>query len=183
MPPKRSLLAAAAALSLAAPAVASADPPPACPHADEVPTAATVTQARVATLCLLNRERATHGRGALRANLALRGAAASFSQAMVAHDFFDHVSPGGSTVVSRVRRTSYLDSARSWMLGENIAWGSGSLSTPAKTVDAWMHSAGHRRNILAKGFDHIGIGIALGAPVPLPAAQPAATYTTDFGSR
>jgi uncharacterized protein YkwD len=71
---------------------------------------------------------------------------------------------------------------RSWSLGENIAWGSGELASPAAIVRSWMHSSGHRRNILDGGFRNIGIGVASGAPADVQ-GQPAATYTTDFGSR
>lgn len=154
-----------------------------CQHTTDIPTPATLGDARAATLCLLNKERAQRGLGKLAESPALEGAAVAFSRSMVTRDFFDHVSPGGSTIVDRIKRTSYLKSASSWAIGENIAWGSGSLSTPAKTVDAWMHSAGHKRNILTPRFEHIGVGIAPGAPVRLPAGQPAATYTTDFGAR
>ena len=102
---------------------------------------------------------------------------------MVSDRFFDHVAPGGSTMLGRVRATSYLRGARGWALGENLAWGTGSLATPAKTVDAWMNSAGHRRNILDRSFKEIGIGVSLGAPVEVSAAQVAATYATEFGAR
>jgi uncharacterized protein YkwD len=98
---------------------------------------------------------------------------------MVRQRFFDHVSPGGSTMAQRIKRTNYLDGRRGWSLGENLAWGSGSLATPAEIVDGWMHSAGHRRNILDAGFREIGIGIALGSPT----GGAGATYVNDFGSR
>lgn len=154
-----------------------------CAHATEVPAAGKLDDAREAVLCLLNKERSKRDLGKLSASPALEGAATSFSRSMVIRDFFAHVSPSGSTVVDRIKRTSYLDKASSWALGENIAWGSGSLSTPAKTVNAWMHSTAHKRNILTPRFDHVGVGIALGAPLRIPAGQPAATYTTDFGAR
>jgi uncharacterized protein YkwD len=96
-------------------------------------------------------------------------------------NFFSHESPGGSDLADRVRRTGYLDGARSWALGENIAWGSGSRATPASIVGVWMNSSGHRDNILDRGFEHIGIGVARGAPVP--DVSDGATYTTDFGRR
>jgi uncharacterized protein YkwD len=85
--------------------------------------------------------------------------------------------------MTRVRSTAYLASANGWALGENIAWGAGSLATPTATVRAWMHSAGHRHNILTGRFSEIGIGVVPGAPVALPADMNAATYTTDFGTR
>src|SRR3954452_3221746 len=165
-----------AALSPAAPALA-------CDNTNDVPTAGTISEARDATLCLLNKERTSRGLDKLRNNPRLRGAAQSYSHAMVVNDFFDHVSPGGSTLVSRVKATRYLAGANGWMLGENIAWGGSTRATPRETVDAWMHSAGHRRNILTGSFEEIGVGIAIGAPADLPGDMPSATYTTDFGSR
>lgn len=39
------------------------------------------------------------------------------------------------------------------MAGENIAYG---YATPAAVVDGWMHSQGHRENILNPNFTHIG---------------------------
>jgi uncharacterized protein YkwD len=155
-----------------------------CPGADSRPTAANVDDIRDATLCLLNEERDERGLPPLRANPSLESVATKYSRLMVRESFFDHVSPGGSTMVQRVRKSSYLDGANGWALGENIAWGSGDRATPRETVRAWMNSAGHRRNILDAGFRHIGIGIGLGAPVQLRAASAAAaTYTTDFGRR
>ena len=174
--------AGAAVLVVAAPAPAGAAPTT-CAGADRLPTPSTLSQARSATLCLLNHVRAGHGLRPLRSNPRLRKAAQTYSHAMVAHTFFDHVSPGGSTLVSRVKATRYLHSAGSWMLAENIAWGSGHFATPRDTVDSWMHSAGHRHNILTGRFREIGIGIAVGAPVHAVAGLPAATYTTDFGAR
>jgi uncharacterized protein YkwD len=102
---------------------------------------------------------------------------------MVRQRFFDHVSPGGSTLLRRVRRgTGYLQSVHAFALGENIAWGSGEYATPAETMDGWMHSSGHRHNILNRRFRHVGIGVALGAPEDAQ-GMPAATYTVDFGFR
>jgi len=180
MLPRPTAPAAAALAAAVCAAPASAQP---CPGGDVTPTAANVAQARHATLCLLNHERKMRGLHRLRSSRSLRGAASAYSWAMVRDDFFNHVSPSGSTLVGRVRRTAYLARARGWMLGENIAWGAGSLATPRQTVNAWMHSAGHRHNILTARFTEIGIGIAPGAPVRLPDGLSAATYTTDFGAR
>jgi uncharacterized protein YkwD len=175
----RALPAAALAAALFA-APASGQP---CSDGDVVPTSANMPQARHATLCLLNQERRNHGLRRVRPNSKLRSAAQAYSWAMVRNDFFGHVSPSGSTLVGRVRDTAYLASARGWALGENIAWGSGPLGTPRQIMRAWMQSAGHRRNILTRRFTDVGIGIAPGAPVALPAGTAAATYTTDFGTR
>jgi uncharacterized protein YkwD len=70
-----------------------------------------------------------------------------------------------------------------WTVGENLAWGTGTLASPRATVDAWMHSADHRENLLDRGFADVGIGIAAGAPEELVADESGGTYVTDFGRR
>ena len=98
---------------------------------------------------------------------------------MVASGFFSHDAPGGGawSTASSARATP---SGAGWSIGENIAWGTGSLATAAQIQRAWMDSPGHRANILRRQFREIGIGIALGAPAGDPDG---ATYTADFGVR
>jgi len=172
---------AAALFALAVPATSPAAAPAKqpCRGAGITPTVHNAAAVRHATLCLLNRQRARRGLPRLHARRPLTAAATRYSRLMVTQGFFAHVSPGGSTMVQRIRHTSYLRGARGWSLGENLAWGSGASATPARIVDAWMHSAGHRRNILDRKFRHIGIGVALGVP----GHRAGATYTTEFGSR
>jgi uncharacterized protein YkwD len=170
---------AAALAALAIPAAASASAATPCKGANIAPTAKNAAAVRHATLCLLNRQRVRHGLHRLHAQRPLGSAATKYARLMVKKGFFAHVSPGGSTMVQRIERTSYLRGAHGWWLGENLAWGSGASATPAKIVDAWMHSAGHRRNILDRRFRHIGIGVALGAP----AHGAGATYATEFGAK
>ena len=45
-----------------------------------------------------------------------------------------------------------------WM-GENIAKG---YRSPAAVVRGWMHSKGHRANILSPRFTHLGVGVCRG---------------------
>ncbi|MEN0013911.1 MAG: CAP domain-containing protein, partial [Solirubrobacteraceae bacterium] len=158
---------------------AMADTP--CPGAEATPGTVADTVIQQATLCLLNQQRAAAGETALVEQSTLDAVSTTYSQTMVSGQFFSHVSPDGSTMTSRIQATDYLSGYAAWALGENIAWGSGSLSTPANIVVAWMNSPEHRDNILDARFREIGIGVALGAPVPTSA--PGATYTTDFGLR
>jgi uncharacterized protein YkwD len=168
-------------LAFALPAAASAAAP--CASADLMPTAGNGAQVRAATLCLINRERTKRGLRALRHDGQLRKVAESYSRQMVRRSFFDHVGPDGSTLQSRIAgRTTYLRRVTSSSLGENLYWGSGERATPAESVDGWMHSPGHRRNMLNPKFRDIGIGIAIGAPEDVE-DTPAATYTTEFGTR
>jgi uncharacterized protein YkwD len=131
------------------------------------------------TLCLLNQERADHGLKAFTESSTLDRAADDYAADMVKRRFFDHVSPGGGTMMDRIKAAGWAPSG-SWSAGENIAWGSGSLATPASIVDGWMRSAGHRANILNGSFSQIGIGIAAGAPQG--GIRGGGTYVTDFTS-
>jgi uncharacterized protein YkwD len=151
----------------------------ACPGADVVPTAAALKQARAATLCLINQERTSRGLRVVHSQTRLRAAATRHSTSMVRRHFFDHSSPTGSTAATRVRAAGYLRGVATFQLGENIGAGEGVFGTPAAMVDAWMHSAGHRSNILRRSFRDIGIGIVAGTPT----GGGGATYTTDFGVR
>jgi uncharacterized protein YkwD len=154
-----------------------------CESADALPGQVSVTDARDAVLCLVNAERTARGLKRLRAQPDLAEAAGRFARQMVRDRFFDHTSPGGSTMVSRIKATSYLRDAVRWTVGENLAWGTGTKATPRATVDAWMHSADHRANLLDRGFAEVGIDIAAGAPAELQADETGGTYVTDFGRR
>lgn len=162
---------AAALLALALPSAASA-----CEGADAEPTVASLDLTEHATLCLVNRERTSRGIRKLRRNRRLDLASRRHARSMAARNFFEH-----GNFVGRIRSANYLRGVRGYRLGENIAWGSGSMGTPAEIVDAWMHSPGHRANILQRGFREIGIGIARGTPDR--SYEDGGTYVTDFGTR
>jgi uncharacterized protein YkwD len=168
----------AAASAVATPAHAAG-----CAGAALKPTPSNAAQISQATLCLLNAQRGAHGVQPLSPDQRLARAATSYAHEMASRKFFSHTSPSGSTPLTRIKSTRYLSGARKWQIGENLAWGTGPRATPRLTVSAWMHSPGHRRNILDPVFDHIGIGVAPGAPVQVGGAAGGATYATDFGSR
>lgn len=153
----------------------------ACANAWTAPTAFNRAEIQDATLCLLNRERVSRGRGELVARGQLASGAGAYSRLMVREGFFAHASPRGTTLSGRVGRTGYLDKADGWSLGENLGWGTGRSRRPAGMVAAWMASPSHRKNLLTADFRDVGIGIAIGAPTLC--SDAAATYTTDFGRR
>jgi len=152
-----------------------------CGPTTKLPSESGVTAAGQATLCLVNRERTQRGLPALRENSLLSAASLEHSQDMVHRDYFEHASVDGRSVADRLRAIGYSRGV-SASAGENIAYGEGAEATPASIVDAWMHSPGHRADILRPAFTEIGVGIALGAPELRPNQQAhSATYTTDFG--
>ena len=148
----------------------------ACSSTSLDPSPSNLAALSASILCLLNAERAAKGLPALHSNGSLASAARVWANRMVAAKFFAHES-GASTPLKRIKKTGYVHG--SWQIGENIAWGSGALATPRSIVNGWMHSPGHRANILHGAFRDIGIGVRLGAPAP--GLSGGATYVTDFG--
>ncbi|HEY0362265.1 MAG TPA: CAP domain-containing protein [Solirubrobacteraceae bacterium] len=189
---RHGVLAALAFVALWAPATARAEGGPAararaaserCVSADAMPGQAAVEDLRAATLCLMNAERTARGLGRLQSEPLLGRVAAGYARQMVRGQFFDHTSPAGSTMLARIKATSYLRDVTSWSVGENLAWGTGTLATPRAMVRAWMQSAEHRANLLDRHFADVGIGVAAGAPVALEPGELGGTYVTDFGRR
>ena len=115
----------------AAPAIANAA---SCSGADSSPAQLGSSKANRATLCLLNRERRAHGLRALRSNSKLARAARGHARDMVAQRYFSHDSRNGASFSTRIKRTGWTRSRRSYTMGENIGWGGGSLSTPRSMV-------------------------------------------------
>jgi uncharacterized protein YkwD len=165
--------AATVATALVAPSAASAA---VCTHADANPNDISLTQAKGATLCLLNKQRRAHGLRKLKENRRLDRASQRHANDMSRRNYFAH-----GDFVGRIQAAHYLRGARSYTLGENIAWGSWDLATPRRIVKGWMNSPGHRANILNGRFHEIGLGVARGAPVG--GQDRAGTYVTDFGTR
>lgn len=185
------LPALACSLALAAPASAgtsstwsqapTAHASSACAYADTRPGDASETALGKSAVCLVNKQRARRGLRKLRLNGRLSAAARRHTVDMVRRNYFGHVSKSGTDVVDRLSSLGYMRGARSWTVGENLAWGSGTRSTPREIVVAWMNSAGHRANILQRRFREIGIGVVFEAPRNTSGV--AATYTTTFGAR
>jgi uncharacterized protein YkwD len=175
----RFALAAVVALAVLLAAAPTASAARACSSANASASQVSKRTLIRATLCVLNAERARHKLRPLRLNRKLSRAARRHSRAMARKRFFSHSSRNGASFVDRIRRAGYLAGARSWTVGENIAYGSGARSTPRSIGRAWMSSPPHRANILSRSFRAIGIGIARG----IPSGGRGATYTTDFGRR
>lgn len=153
-----------------------------CAGADSLPHDIPLSQARKATICLINAERRSRGLRGLRSNSRLARAARRHAADMVRNDYFSHDAPSGLDFVDRIVRADYVDPRSSrWLLGENLAWGSGALSTPRAIVRSWMGSPPHRANIVRRGFREIGVAVVPGAPVE--GAERAATYASEFGRR
>ncbi|GAA2418673.1 sigma-70 family RNA polymerase sigma factor [Streptomyces mauvecolor] len=155
--------------------------PPAKPSSRPVPPKPSPTAKRAAAstesgepaaaqdvLALVNSERAKAGCSALTSNAKLYDAALKHSENMAAQNFFDHTDPSGAGPGERITAAGYKWST----YGENIARGQ---ADAAAVMDSWMHSPGHRANILNCAFKEIGIGVHYGSGGPW--------WTQDFGTQ
>ena len=111
--------------------------------------------ARLAMNCLTNYARTQSGLTPLQPSSVLDDA----GQAKLAADLscaeFSHTPCGQPfTVVFE----SYVKGATSYGIGENIEWGTGSYGTPRQAMNGWLHSTGHRENILNDTYRELGIG-------------------------
>jgi uncharacterized protein YkwD len=152
-----------------------------CDNSDLMPSDTNQAQINAAILCLVNGERADNNLPALTENSQLDQAAAGMAALMVKEQFFSHETPEGKTVVDRVQPTGYIPDSGDWVVGENLAWGDGSLSTPQAIVNGWMNSPGHKANILAPDYKDIGLAAAQGSPTTQ--ATGGTTYVNDFGAK
>jgi len=180
---KRVLLAVVMGSSVAALAGA-AQASAACADADTLPTADNIPQIRAALICIHNEERKAEGVALLRPDSRLAQAADTHAGDMVEKGYFGHDTPSGVDPFKRMRQVGYIGRGIVWNAGETIAWASGTFATPRNVMDAWLESTSQRLTLLAPDFRHIGVGIAIGAPVErAPGAAPAVTYTIDYGWR
>ncbi len=150
-----------------------------CTETDLLPAADNLDRVEASTLCLLNGQRADHGLPALSRNGRLATAAEGHASDMVANSYFAHEGLGGSDIKDRIGATGYIPSNARWVIGENLAWGTGALATPKAIVNAWMNSEGHRANVLHSDYREIGFGIVVGNPKATNGYG--ATYATEFG--
>lgn len=133
---------------------------------------------------LINKERTKKKETALRFDEALARIARAHSADMAKRKFFSHVNPEKRNATDRGKLAGYIcrkvyGGGYTEGLAENIYQGtlysririSGNERSyewyspeqiAEEAVDGWMHSEGHKKNILGKNYDRAGIGIAIG---------------------
>jgi uncharacterized protein YkwD len=163
------------ALGLGAAGAQGGEPAPAgrCPGADSASASAARQQA--AMRCLINAARAAHGLPALRPSPALARAAALKERLMLACHQFAHT-PCGRPWDGVFTQAGYRGHTR----GENIAWASQSIASPRQVMSLWLHSPGHRANILRPGFVEQGLSVRVG--VAFQGQARANLWTSQFGA-
>ena len=153
-----------------------------CQDTALAPSGENLARVRASVLCLINKVRAEHSLQPLATNPELEAAAEGHASELVADDYFAHVSPSGETPVDRIKATGYInDPSDGYVIGENLAWGTYTLSTPQAIVEAWVASPGHLANILESRYTETGIGLTAAVPESLGEGNPGGTYAEEFG--
>ena len=129
---------------------------------------------RFAIGCLVNRARTSHGLRGFTWNRSLARAATRHARDMARRGYFAHRRSDGPSLGRRARAAGF----RGRHVGEAIAYGCGSFSTPASIVGAWLASPGHRAILLSRR-SRVGVGMA-GRP-PVGCGGRGATYVLDAG--
>jgi uncharacterized protein YkwD len=145
-----------------------------CPGATEVNAPIAVQEQ--AMRCLTDFARGHDGMGRLNNTSELDRSALHKSGDILHCDSFSHFACGREPMYW-MQRVGYIP-ARCWRAGENIAWGTGEFGSALSIFAAWMHSPGHRENILGP-YGQIGIGLRVGG---LEGRSDVHVWTQHFGS-
>jgi uncharacterized protein YkwD len=157
--------------------------PAPCPGANLRPSPTDGPALATATLCLVNGVRSAHHLRPLHPNRYLGAVAMSQLRSMVRWDYFADVRPSGQTPMSLITATRYPAHAAAVSVGQNIAWGAGSHTTPVSIVAAWMASPPHREVMLTREFRDAGAAASATAPSTLGVGAPSAIYALELGVR
>ncbi len=149
-------------------------PPAACPGQTKLEASA-ASQER-AMLCLVNHARVKAGLARLAKSPELDNSARKKSRDILRCDSFSHFACGREFSYW-IRASGYLQT-ECWRAGENLAYGTGSLSTVRAVFRGWMGSPDHRANILGD-FSQTGLELITGT---LDGFAGTRIWTEHFGS-
>ncbi len=105
---------------------------------------------------IINSERVKAGLSPLVFNGLLSTIARVKALDMVKNKYFAHVAPDGTDIAKLAKEYQY----EYLNVGENLALGD--FTSSAQVMDGWMHSPGHRANILNTHFTEVGIAALRG---------------------
>ena len=106
-------------------------------------------------IALTNRSRAAAGLKSLKVSSTLAAVARWRSKDMIRRDYFSHDIPGYGSVFKKLDSKGYCYK----VAGENIGWNTYPDDVATAAIhDMFMDSSGHRKNVLGKAWDAIGVG-------------------------
>lgn len=135
-----------------APPPQAAAPPPAKPQNELQRMAAEVIK-------VTNDFRRRNGLPPFKEDPVCTAAAVDHARDMVRRGYFSHFTPEGGSPTDRYRRHN-KNGQKVIRVTENL--GRGNETTPAGALRMWLNSPGHRKHLVGKEMDHIGVGVARG---------------------
>lgn len=145
--------------------------------ANQTNTSASVATQEYAMRCMHNYVRTKKRLPTLSTRSKLMSSAGYKASDIMRCQHFSHTACGRE-MVYWIKRVGYARGC--WGAGENIAWGSGSLGSVRSIMSAWLHSDGHRYNILRSRYRDKGIGLVKGTFKGYRGAQ---VWVAHFGWR
>jgi len=149
-------------------------PPAACPGQESLSAPASSQERAMG--CMVGFARRQLGLGELADAESLQQSALDKSADILSCDSFSHFACGREFTYW-MKATGYI-STPCWHVGENLAWGVGSLGTVRSIFRAWMRSPEHRRNILGD-YEALGLSRQVGE---LEGQIGTVVWTAHFGS-
>ena len=149
-------------------------PNSACAGADDSNANAGLQESAMS--CLINYARSQAGLGRLGEYGKLDTSSANKAGDILRCNQFSHEACGRDFTYW-MRRSGYLN-AKCWWVGENLAWGTGSLGSARSIMQAWLHSPDHRANLLSTNFSQFGLSLRVGG---LSGNANAHVWVNEFG--
>lgn len=131
---------------------------------------------RAEMLARVNAARRSAGLPPLRRCPELELAAQAHARDLLERGYYKHVSPEGSTPLSRAGTAGY----RADLIAENLHERTAPVAT---IVEDWLRSPAHRRNLLDPGAHELGVGLAIGPGYGLEANGYRIVWVQSFGRR
>jgi uncharacterized protein YkwD len=128
-----------------------------------------------AMYCGINIVRSAYGLHVVRGNTPLNRSSVLKADA-VRRCGFSHT-PCGMSFSGTFQRAGYLPAKA---FGENLAWGQGAYGSPVHTLQLWLNSPPHRRNLLGGRWRDLGIAFERGHMFGLDGV---ALWVMQFGRR
>lgn len=136
-----------------------------------------------ALLVQINDVRRAHGLVELKGSTALSESADEHSAEMARAGYFAHASLDHASFSTRIEQAYPSSGYACWSVGENLLYAGPTIGA-TESMSLWMHSPGHRANILDPAWREIGIAARHSDSAPgIFGRAPVTIVTTDFGVR
>ena len=112
------------------------------------------------TIKITNEFRRRNGLPEFKEDAVCSAAAFDHARDMAGRGYFDHYGRDGSSPTIRYKRRN-ATGQRVIRVTENIARGNG--TTPESALRMWLNSSGHRKHLVGREMNHIGVGVANGS--------------------